>query len=233
MEVKKNPLYDLETKRSLFFQIGILASLLFVLMAFEYKSPANKSQDLSFDVLEEMDEMVPVTIQDKPEPKELVKPKLIELTNLILTDDEEEVPDLDIKDSNVSEDDFYEIKEVTEDVEEVEDVPFVLVEHMPIFNPSKNSTYEEGLKDLFISMQKGAKYPLIAQENGIEGKVFVRFVVTKTGSVDQVQVMRTVDPSLDREAIRVVQNLPKFKPGMQRNKPVSVWFSGYISFVLQ
>lgn len=233
MEVKKNPRYDLETKRTLFFQIGILCSLLFVLMAFEYESPVNKSEDLSFDVLEEMDEIVPVTVQDKPKPKELPKLKPIEITSLILTDDDEEVPDLEIEDSNVSEDDFYEIKDVTEDVEESEDVPFVRVEHMPIFNPFKNSTYEEGLKDLFISMQKNAKYPLIAQENGIEGKVFVRFVVTKTGSVDQVQVMRAVDPSLDREAVRVVRNLPKFKPGMQRNKPVSVWFSGYISFVLQ
>ncbi|WP_372751826.1 energy transducer TonB [Labilibaculum sp.] len=232
MEVKKYPRYDLESKRTLFFQIGILLSLFFVLMAFEYKSPVKKSEDLTFDALEEMDEIVPITVQDKPRPKEIPVIQPIELTSLILANDDEDVPDLEIKDSDVSEDDSYLIKDVTEDLEVVEDVPFVLVEQMPIFNPSKNSTYEEGLKDLFISMQKRTKYPLIAQENGIEGKVYVRFVVTKTGNIDQVQVMRPVDPSLDQEAIRVVKNLSKFKPGMQRDKPVSVWFSGYISFVL-
>ncbi|PCH67551.1 MAG: energy transducer TonB [Bacteroidales bacterium] len=233
MEVKKHPRYDLEKKRGLFLQIGLLLSLIIVLMAFEYETPAEKIADLDFDVLEEMDEIVPITVQDKPKPKELPKIKLIELTTLILADDDDDVPDLEIKDSYVSEDDSYDISKIIEDVEEVEDVPFVRVEQMPIFNPKRNNTYDEGLRDLFNTMQKMTKYPIIAQENGIEGKVYVRFVVTKTGNIEQIQVMRPVDPSLDKEAIRVVRNLPKFKPGMQRNKAVSVWFSGYISFVLQ
>ena len=202
-------------------------------MAFEYETPVEKIADLDFDVLEEMDEIVPITVQDKPKPKELPKIKLIELTTLILADDDDDVPDLEIKDSYVSEDDSYDISKIIEDVEEVEDVPFVRVEQMPIFNPKRNNTYDEGLRDLFNTMQKMTKYPIIAQENGIEGKVYVRFVVTKTGNIEQIQVMRPVDPSLDKEAIRVVRNLPKFKPGMQRNRAVSVWFSGYISFVLQ
>lgn len=233
MEVKKHPRYDLEKKRGLFLQIGLLLSLIIVLMAFEYETPAEKIADLDFDVLEEMDEIVPITVQDKPKPKELPKIKLIELTTLILADDDDDVPDLEIKDSYVSEDDSYDISKIIEDVEEVEDVPFVRVEQMPIFNPKRNNTYDEGLRDLFNTMQKMTKYPIIAQENGIEGKVYVRFVVTKTGNIEQIQVMRPVDPSLDKEAIRVVRNLPKFKPGMQRNRAVSVWFSGYISFVLQ
>ncbi|PCH70609.1 MAG: energy transducer TonB [Bacteroidales bacterium] len=233
MEVKKHPRYDLEKKRGLFLQIGLLLSLIIVLMAFEYETPAEKIADLDFDVLEEMDEIVPITVQDKPKPKELPKIKLIELTTLILADDDDDVPDLEIKDSYVSEDDSYDISKIIEEVEEVEDVPFVRVEQMPIFNPKRNNTYDEGLRDLFNTMQKMTKYPIIAQENGIEGKVYVRFVVTKTGNIEQIQVMRPVDPSLDKEAIRVVRNLPKFKPGMQRNKAVSVWFSGYISFVLQ
>lgn len=234
MEVKKHPRYDLEKKRGLFLQIGLLLSLIIVLMAFEYETPVDKIADLNFDVLEEMGEIVPITVQDKPKPKELPKIKPIELTTLVFADDDEDVVDLDIVDSSVSEDDSFVISDVKEDVEENDDdVPFVRVEQMPIFNPKRNNTYDEGLRDLFITMQKMTKYPMVAQENGIEGKVYVRFVVTKTGTIEQIQVMRPVDPSLDKEAIRVVQNLPKFKPGMQRNQPVSVWFSGYISFVLQ
>ncbi len=233
MEVKKNPEYDLEKKRGLFLQIGLFVSLLVVLMAFEYKSPAEQVANLDFDILEEMDEVIPITVQDKPEPKELPKFEPIELTTIILADDDEEVIDLEITDSDALEDDTYSIADVTEEIEEVEDVPFVRVEQMPIFNPKKNKTYNQGVRDLFVTMQKMTKYPVIAMENGIEGKVFVRFVVTKTGKIDNVEVMRKGDPSLDNEAIRVVRNLPSFKPGMQRNKPVSVWFSGYISFVLQ
>lgn len=233
MEVKKNPNYDLEKKRGLFLQIGFLVSLLVVLMAFEYETPVEKIADLEFDVLEEMDDIIPITVQDEPKPKELPKFKPIELTTIILADDEEDVIDLEIRDSDASEDDVYDIADIEEDVEPTEDIPFVRVEQMPIFNPKKNKTYDEGVRDLFVTMQKMTKYPTIAMENGIEGKVFVRFVVTKTGKIDNVEVMRKGDPSLDNEAMRVVRNLPSFKPGMQRNKPVSVWFSGYISFVLQ
>lgn len=234
MQVKKHPRYDLEKKRGLFLQIGFLLSLVVVLMAFEYETPVDKIADLNFDVLDEMDEMVPITVQEKPKPKEVPKIKEMILSELILVEDDQEDVELDIVDSSVSEDDTYDISDVKEEVEDNdEDVPFVRVEQMPIFNPKRNKTYDEGLKDLFVTMQKLTKYPVIAQENGIEGKVYVRFVVTRTGNIEQIQVMRPVDPSLDREAIRVVQNLPKFKPGMQRNKPVSVWFSGYISFVLQ
>lgn len=234
MEVKKNPRYDLEKKRGLFLQVGFLISFLIVLMAFEYKSPVESITELTFDLMEEVDEIVPVTIQDRKKPIELPKVKPLELTELQLIDDTEEAPDLEIVDSEAKENEEYKIVNVAETVEvEDEDIPFVRVENMPIFNPKKNKTYEEGQKDLFFTMQKSAKYPIVAQENGIEGKVFVKFVVTKTGEISNIQIVRSVDPALDKEAIRVVENLPKFKPGMQRNRPVSVWFSGYISFVLQ
>lgn len=234
MQVKKHPKHDLEKKRGLFLQIGIFLSLAIVLAAFEYKTPVNKTAELDFEVLEELDDLVPITVQEEQKKKELPKIKEMILTDLKLIDDDEDAPELEITDSDVSEDDDYEIRDIEDDIEVGdEDIPFVTVEQMPIFNPKKNKTYNEGLRDLFITMQKMTKYPTIAQENGVEGRVFVRFVVTKTGSVSDVKVMRPVDPSLDKEAIRVVQNLPKFQPGMQRNRPVSVWFSGYISFVLQ
>lgn len=236
MEVKKNPRYDLEKKRSLFLQIGFFLSLALVLAAFEYKTPVKEAEDLVTDILDvDVEEMVPITKQDEPKPIQPPEVKPIEITNILLAeDDDEDITDLDIIDSDVSEDESVEIKAISEDAEEDdEDIPFVKVENMPIFNPKKNRTYDEGLKDLFITMQKKARYPVVAQENGIQGRVFVKFVVTKTGEISNIKVMRSVDPELDKEAIRVVRSLPKFKPGTQRNRPVSVWFSGYISFVLQ
>ena len=234
MEVKKNPKFDLEKRRGMFLQIGFLVSFLIVLAAFEYKTPVEKTQELAFEVLEEMDELIPIIVQEKEKKKEQPVVKKMEIKDLIITDDEMDDDDLEIVDSDALEDDSYNISEVREEEEDNdEDVPFVRVEQMPIFNPKKNKTYEEGIRDLFITMQKMTRYPVIAQENGVQGKVFVKFVVTKTGEVSNIQVVRSIDPALDKEAIRVVRNLPKFKPGMQRNKPVSVWFSGYISFVLQ
>lgn len=82
-------------------------------------------------------------------------------------------------------------------------------------------------------MQRMVRYPIAAQESCIQGKVFVKFVVTPEGEISNIQVIRKVDPLLDEEVIRVVQNLPEFKPGKQFNKKVPVWFSGYINFVLQ
>ncbi|WP_421919651.1 energy transducer TonB [Marinifilum sp.] len=234
MEVKKNPRYDLEKKRGIFLQIGFLLSFLIVLAAFEYRSQVTYSDELAIDIIDEIEEMVPVTVQDKPKPKEQPKIKLMELSELLLTEDDEEIEDLEIEDSELSEDDDYDIRDVAEDDELVdESIPYVKVEQMPIFNPKKNKTYEQGQRDLFITMQKMTRYPILAQENGIQGKVYVRFVVTRTGEISNIEVVRSADPSLDEEAIRVVRSLPKFKPGMQRNKPVNVWFSGYISFVLQ
>lgn len=82
-------------------------------------------------------------------------------------------------------------------------------------------------------ISKHIKYPMIAQENNIQGKVFVQFVIEKDGSVSNVKVTRSVDPSLDKEAIRVIQSMPKWTPGKQRQKPVRVSFTVPINFQLQ
>ncbi|MFA8436299.1 MAG: energy transducer TonB [Marinifilaceae bacterium] len=234
MEVKKNPNYDLEKKRGVFLQIGFAISLLFVLCAFEYSVPTNKVKEMVVTETLVEEELIPISRPEEkiqpPPPKEI--PQLTDMLEVV-DDDEEIETELDIVDVEANMEDEVEIKEIDDEEEEVEEVPFVRVENMPVFNPRKNKTYEEGLRDLFQHMQKSAKYPVIAQENGIQGKVFVRFVVTKTGKISNVQVARGVDPALDKEAIRVVNNLPRFKPGMQRGRPVSVWFSGFISFVLQ
>jgi periplasmic protein TonB len=77
------------------------------------------------------------------------------------------------------------------------------------------------------------KYPVVAQEQGIEGTVYIRFVVTKTGNVGQATVMRAVDPLLEEEALRVVKSLPKWEPGKNNGNPVNVWFIIPVKFKLQ
>jgi len=110
-------------------------------------------------------------------------------------------------------------------VEQKEEEVFVVVEEMPEF--------PGGIKALRSFLASAVKYPVIAQENGIQGKVYVNFVVNKDGSVSNAKVARSVDPSLDAEALRVVSTLPKWKPGKQRGVPVRVFYTVPISFVLQ
>ncbi|PKQ62064.1 hypothetical protein BZG02_14120 [Labilibaculum filiforme] len=229
---KKNPRYNLEKKRGLFLQFGFLISFLFVLMAFEYKVPMNEPDDIVFDTIDDIEEIVLTTFSEPENKIEPPKVKRIELLELLIIEEEPEVeyiPEDSFGDPN------EEILEQPVYVEEISDElsPFVSVEEMPIFNPKKNSTYEEGCKDLFVTMQRMVRYPIQAQESNIQGKVYVKFVVTSDGTISNIQVIRKVDPLLDEEVIRVVQNLPKFKPGKQFNKKVPVWFSGYVNFVLQ
>jgi len=114
---------------------------------------------------------------------------------------------------------------VTEEKEKVEDEIFVVVENMPEFPGGELALRK------FIA--QAIKYPTIAQENGIQGKVFVNFVVDKDGSISNAKIARGVDPSIDKEALRVIMTLPKWKPGMQRGKAVRVSYTVPISFQLQ
>jgi len=118
------------------------------------------------------------------------------------------------------------VQEVKEEVqEEAEPEPFVVVEEMPMF--------PGGDPALLAYIAEHVEYPEIAKENNIQGKVIVRFCVTSKGGVDKVSVLKGVDPELDKEAIRVVQTLPPFKPGKQGGKPVPVWYMVPINFTLK
>jgi periplasmic protein TonB len=118
------------------------------------------------------------------------------------------------------------VQEVKEEVREenTEPEPFLSVEEMPV-PPG-------GIKGLFKYIADNTQYPPVAKENNIQGKVYVRFCVTSKGDVDQVSVIRSVDPELDAESIRVVKTFPRFTPGKQAGKPVPVWFTVYINFQL-
>ena len=108
---------------------------------------------------------------------------------------------------------------------EAEPTPFVVVEEMPMF--------PGGDIALLKYISENTQYPEIAKENNIQGKVIVRFCVTSKGGVNQVSILKGVDPELDKEAIRVVNTLPTFKPGKQGGRPVPVWYMVPIAFTLK
>jgi tonB family C-terminal domain len=121
---------------------------------------------------------------------------------------------------------------------EVKYVPVQVVEEEPeeqtIFEVVENMPdFPGGQAALMLYLAKNIKYPTIAQENGTQGRVIVQFVVNKDGSIVDAKVVRSVDPYLDKEALRVINTMPKWKPGMQRGKPVRVKFTVPVMFRLQ
>ncbi|MDD4190678.1 MAG: TonB family protein [Mangrovibacterium sp.] len=228
MELKKSPKADLENKRNMFVQIGLAVSLGLCLLAFEWTTKAERAASLGTIAQQEVeDEIIPITRQEevKPPPPP-PPPKVVEVLNIV--DDETDIDEeLEIDDTEADDKTVIEVAPIIqqEEEEEEESQVFFIVEDMPEFPGGELALRK------FIA--NAIKYPVIAQENGISGKVYVNFVVDKDGSVTAAKVARGVDPSLDKEALRVVNSLPKWKPGMQRGKPVKVSYTVPISFVLQ
>jgi len=228
MELKKSPKADLESKRSTFVQIGLVISLGLCLLAFKWTSRVEKAASLGSVAQQEVeDEIIPITRQEevKPPPPP-PPPKVVEVLNIVddKTDIEEE---LDIEDTEADDKTVIDVAPIIQQEEEKaeESQVFFIVEDMPEFPGGELALRK------FIA--NAIKYPVIAQENGIQGKVYVNFVVDKDGSITNAKIARGVDPSLDKEALRVVNSLPKWEPGMQRGKPVKVSYTVPISFVLQ
>ena len=212
---KKDPKISLENKKGMFFQIGLAVTLIAVLISFEWKSYDKSNYnlgDLNLDDMEE--EIIPITRQEvKPPPPPPPPPEIIE----IVEDEVEIENEVEIEETDTDED---EIVEIEEDDEEF----FMVVENMPEF--------PGGDLGLMKFIQKNVRYPAIAKEYNITGKVYVSFIVDKQGSVTNVKIVRGVDKNLDSEALRVVSLLPKYKPGKQRGKAVRVMFTIPINFTL-
>ncbi len=225
MELKKNPKVDLRRYSGLFTEIGLALALLIMLGAFSYTKHEKVASSLGEleDVVAE-EEIIPITRQQevKPPPPP-APPKVSEVLNIV-EDDVDIEDELEIEDTEADQETEVEIVEIVEEEEEEEAKVFVIVENMPEF--------PGGQKGLRKHIAKSVQYPEIAKENGIQGKVYVKFVVNQTGNIEQVKVLRGVDPALDKEAIRVIKSLPKWKPGSQRGKPVKVSFTVPIYFQL-
>ena len=228
MEIKKSPKADLESKKLTFTLIGLVVTLFVVWRVFEYKSYDKQTIDnlqKTVEVIEE--EMVEITKQEQPKVQP-PQPKP-QVTQIQVVEDDVEVEDeIDIN-AEVDQDEVIEEYEFTppeiEEEEIVEAEIFKVVEEMPEF--------PGGSAKLMEYIQKNIKYPMMARESDIQGRVFVNFVVEPDGSISNVAVLRGIGGGCDEEAVRVVNSMPKWKPGKQRGSAVRCSFTVPIIFKLQ
>lgn len=226
LDVKKSPKVSLEDKKFIYLLIGFVLALSLVYIALEWTDKeitVYEDVDTDFVFEEELD-IIQTAETPPPPPPPPPAPVVVEVLNVV--EDDQEVEEVEI----VSEDDVEE--EIVIDVpvaapieEEEEDVVFQVVEKMPEF--------PGGQQALFEYLSKNIRYPVIAQENGLQGRVICQFVVNQDGSIVDIVVVRSVDPSLDKEAERVIKSMPKWKPGEQRGKAVRVKYTLPVNFRLQ
>lgn len=230
MEIKKTAKANLENKKLLFTEIGLVLSLLFVWGAFEYTSKEKSSSVFEADnsiVIEE--EMVPITESTPPPPEAAPKvPVLSDEINIVDDDiklDDDTFMNLE-DDANMGVEIMDYVEEVAEEVVEEEAIPFQLVEEKPSFNGGDANEFSKWVNSRLV-------YPEIAKENGVQGRVTLQFTVNADGSVSNVKVLRGVDSALDKEAVRVVSSSPKWKPGKQRDRAVKVTYIFPVIFQLR
>ena len=227
MDVKKSPKASLEDKKMLFVMMGLVMVLSLLYIGFEWTDKeitVYAATDTSLLAEEEIE--VVQTAQELPPPPPPPAPEIVEILNVV--EDNVEVASVEIN----TEDDKNKVVAISAPVtssapieEEEDNVVFQVVEKMPSF-PGGDS-------QLFKFLNDNVKYPVIAQENGVQGRVICQFVVNRDGSIVDVEVVRSVDASLDKEAIRVIKSMPKWSPGQQRGKPVRVKYTLPVNFKLQ
>ncbi|WP_018108295.1 energy transducer TonB [Bacteroides propionicifaciens] len=230
MEVKKSPKANLEPRKLTWQLLGFVMVLAFLFVAFEWSrrdvkiDTSQAVRDIAFE-----EEIMPITEQlelPPPPPPAEVPTQVPEILNVV--EDDEEVADVKIQ----SDEDLGQKVEIKTYVAPTiiekgpqEDEIFMVVEDMP--EPPG------GIAELMKFLGKNIKYPTIAQENGIQGRVVVEFVVNRDGSIVDPKVVRGVDPSLDKEAVRVIMSMPKWKPGKQGGKTVRVKYTVPVTFRLK
>ncbi len=223
MEAKKNPKVDLNGKVNLFLSIGLVISLLGVITAFEWKFyDEGELMDLG-QVSDEFEDVmeIPPTEQPPPPPPKIQQPEIIEVPDEEEIEEEIEVDlDVEITEETVVEDLVFEDPVEEEVAEEI----FTIVEDQPEPRGGMAAFYE------YVS--KNLKYPAQARRMGIEGKVFVEFIVDKDGSITNVKAIKGIGAGCDEEATRVIAKAPKWKPGKQRGRPVKVRMILPITFKL-
>ena len=229
MEIKKTEKANLENKKLLFTEIGLIISLLIVFITFEWTQAEVKVSNLedTTQVVTE-EEIIPITQETPPPPPSA--PKIPILSDQIdIVDDEIKIDDdmfMNLEDDASIGVEIMDYVEVEEEVVEEEAIPFQLVEEKPSFQGGDANQFSKWVNSRLV-------YPEIAKENGVQGRVTLQFTVEKDGSVTKVKVLRGVDPSLDKEAVRVVSMSPKWKPGKQRDRAVPVTYTFPVIFQLR
>ena len=229
MEVKKSEKANLKNKKLLYTEIGFVLALLVTLGAFEWTSKEKKAASLQAEnIAAEEEEIIPITQDTPPPPPEA--PKIPILSDQIdIVDDNIKVDDSVMNledDASLGVEIMDYVEEVKEEQVEEEAIPFQLVEQKPSFNGGDANEFSKWVNQRLV-------YPEIAKENGVQGRVMLQFTVGADGKVSNVKVLRGVDPSLDKEAVRVVSMSPKWKPGKQRDRAVKVTYTFPVIFQLR
>ena len=230
MEIKKSEKASLENKKLLFTEIGLVAALGIVWGAFEYSSKDAKVATLE-DTTQVLVEEEMVAIENETPPPPPAAPDIPVLSDQIdIVDDDIKLDDdmfMNLEDDNTGVEimDYKEAEVQEEEIEE-EAIPFQLVEKKPSFNGGDANEFSKWVNSRLV-------YPEIAKENGVQGRVTLQFTVEADGRVTNVKVLRGVDESLDKEAVRVVSSSPKWTPGKQRDRNVKVTYTFPVIFQLR
>ena len=228
MEIKKSPKADLENKKTTNLLVGAIMVLAVLFVGFEWSERDKKvTTDTGIETVIFEEEIIPITEQEQPKqaPPPPEAPKVEEVLEIMDNDSEVEESTIQASDDTQA---AVEVKYTPVEVEEEEveeQQIFQVVEEMPEF--------PGGMGECMKFLGKNIKYPTISQENGVQGRVIVQFVVNRDGSIVDPVVVRGVDPYLDKEALRVISTMPKWKPGKQRGKAVRVKYTVPVMFRLQ
>ncbi len=225
MEIKKSEKASLEKDKLVYVLMGLVFVLSLVYVALEWtEQEVTKYEVTDTEFLFEEEVEIQQTSQETPPPPPPPAVQEVEVLNVVEDNVETETIEVTTEETETEVVIAAPVEAPVE--EEEEEVVFVVVESMPEF--------PGGQQALFKYLSDNVKYPVIAQENGIQGRVICQFVVNKDGSIVDVEVVRSGgDPSLDKEAIRVIKSMPKWKPGKQRGKPVRVKYTVPVNFKLQ
>lgn len=225
MEQKKTEKANLQSKKFIFLEIGLVLTLLAIWGAFEFATKAENSAAYNELIFKGDDDLIeiPITRPEPPQPPAPPAPKIADIIEV--TTDNEPVNDLPV-DTEIDAGSAVQIEELpvvscSEEVNEEDEPPIVICEDMPEFRGN-----------LLKYVAEHVNYPEIAKENDIQGTVYVGFVINENGKVTDVTILRGVDPILDKEALKVVENLPDWKPGKQSGKNVKVRMNIPIKFQL-
>ena len=230
MEIKKSPKADLEKGKLTGILMGMIVGLAVMFVGFEWSDreiTIVQDEGVADVIAEEEIEITRPEDTPPPPPPPPPAPAIAEELNVV--EDDVKLDDVEIAssedDATAAQQEAYVPPAVVEEEEESEQQIFTVVEKMPEF--------PGGMAALMKYLANAIKYPVIAQENGIQGRVSCSFVINKDGSIVDAVVLRGVDPSLDKEALRVITAMPKWKPGEQRGKPVRVKYTVPVTFRLQ
>lgn len=232
MEIKKDPKVDLESRKGIYVLTGLVGVLAILFIAFEWTTSEVRKGNLGQrDVIIEEEEEIVMTVQNNTPPPPPPPPMPDVIEQLTVVEDDVEIEEVEVQSAEDDDNTTVEVMDLTAETGPSEEEE---AEGNQIFTVvEQNPEFPGGEAALMNYIRKNLKYPAFAAENGIQGRVTLSFTVEKDGSIANIEVMRSPADELSKEAIRVVNSMPKWKPGKQRGKPVRVKYVLPVTFRLQ